>query len=162
MKQVTYLNPKLEIDKCFILCSLILVVAVFIWVYDWYAGRPRPRFWGRTPVTVCTWWTVWRWRSPVQRRPSRSCSKVKHWTFSSTKNYPWSLTLTHSQNTRTSTFFNLFDKKKQIDDIHCLYYTLFHLFKKKLIMGKVCMRVYMHYYFFLHHKVNLWFYGDLL
>lgn len=71
--------PKFNVDNCFILCSLILVVAVFIWVYDWYAGRPRPRSWGRTPVTVCTWWTVWRWRSPVQRRPSKSCSKVKHW-----------------------------------------------------------------------------------
>lgn len=89
--------------------------------------------------------------------------KGKTLTSLSTKNYPGSLTLTHSQNTRTSTFFNLFDKKKQIDDIHCLYYILFHLFKKKkLIMGKVCMRVYMHYYFFLQHKVNLWFYGDLL
>lgn len=43
-------------------------------------------------------------------------------------------------------------------------YTIFYFtyLKKKLIMGKVCMRVYMHYYFFLQHKVNLWFYGDLL
>lgn len=44
--------------------------------------------------------------------------------------------------------FSLFDKKNQIDDIHCVYFILFHLFKKKLIMGKVCMRVYMHFFFF--------------
>lgn len=58
--------------------------------------------------------------------------------------------------------FSLFDKKNRLDDIHCVNYILFHLFKKKLIMGKVCMRVYMHYFFFLQHKVNLWFYRDLL
>lgn len=44
--------------------------------------------------------------------------------------------------------FSLFDKKNRIDDIYCVYFILFYLFKKKFIMGKVCMRVYMYYFFF--------------
>lgn len=48
--------------------------------------------------------------------------------------------------------FSLFDKKNRLDDIHCVNYILFHLFKKELIMGKVCMRVYMHYFFFFNTR----------
>lgn len=32
--------------------------------------------------------------------------------------------------------FSLFDKKKQFDDIHCVYYILFHLFKKNSLWVK--------------------------
>lgn len=56
--------------------------------------------------------------------------------------------------------FSLFDKKNRIDDIHCVYYILFHLFKKKNSLKYVWKYIYA--FLFLQHKVNLWFYGDLL
>ena len=55
------------------LCGLIWVVLS--------ADLLRPRSCGRTPVTVCTWWTVWRWRSPAQKRPSRFSLKVNSYSW---------------------------------------------------------------------------------
>lgn len=75
----------------------------------------------------------------------------------------WEFDLDTQSKHQNINIFSLCNKKnqKQIDDVHYVYFILFHLFKKKkLIMGKVCMRVYMHYFFFLQHKVNLWFFGE--
>lgn len=48
----------------------------------------------------------------------------------------WEFDLDTQSKHQNINIFSLFDKKKQFDDIHCVYYILFHLFKKNSLWVK--------------------------